>query len=701
MKQTQKPEPYLEKIRNIGIAAHIDAGKTTTTERILYYSGKIHRMGEVDEGSAVMDWMEQEKERGITITAAATTVYWAIESETEPYRINIIDTPGHVDFTIEVERSLKVLDGAIVVFCGVGGVEPQSETVWHQADKYHVPRIAFINKLDRVGSDFFRVVKMMDEKFNIKPVPIQIPIGSEDEFQGVIDLIDKKAYIWLDETLGVERKQIDVPNEKKDLLKKHRERLIEAASDFDEELLRKYLAGEVITGPDIRRALRKGTLATKLVPVLCGSALKNKGIQKLLDAVIDYLPSPVDVLPATGIHPKTKSEEKRSADPKLPFSGLIFKIANDPYRGLLSFIRVYSGKVRQGDTVMVVPLMEKVRIQKLLLLHSNRKEEVAMLSAGEIGAVAGLKEVKTGYTLANIAHPIAFEPIEFPEPVVFIAVEPKSKTDEPKLFQSLDVLAIEDPTFKVKNDPETNQTIISGMGELHLDILIDRLKREFGVSCRVGKPQVSYRETITTESTAEGRFIRQTGGKGHYGIVKLKLQPITKGIEIYNEIKEGTIPKDYIPAIKKGLEENVESGVLSGYPIINIRVHIIDGAYHEVDSSEMDFRVAASMAFRDAFMKANPALMEPIMDLEVVTPEDYLGGVIGDITARNGKVTHLVSVKGHQIIKALVPLAATFGYTTTLRSLTQGRASSSMQFSHYEKLSEEERQKIFPSLSSF
>ncbi len=701
MKQTEKPEPYLERIRNIGIAAHIDAGKTTTTERILYYSGKIHRMGEVDEGSATMDWMEQEKERGITITAAATTVYWATEPETEPYRINIIDTPGHVDFTIEVERSLKVLDGAIVIFCGVGGVEPQSETVWHQADKYHVPRIAFINKLDRVGSDFFRVIRMMEEKFTVKPIPIQIPIGSEDNFRGVIDIIEEKAYVWIDETLGVERKQIDVPAEEKDLLKHHREKLIEAVSDFDEQLLNKYLTGEAITPVDIRHALRKGTLANKLVPVLCGSALKNKGIQKLLDAVIDYLPSPIDVLPAIGFHPKTKTEEERPADPKLPFSGLIFKIANDPHRGLLSFIRVYSGKIRQGDTVLVIPVMEKVRIQKLLLLHSNRKEEVKMLSAGEIGAVTGLKEVKTGYTLTNIAHPIAFEPIEFPEPVVFVAVEPKSKADEPKLFQSLDVLAIEDPTFKVKNDPETNQTIISGMGELHLDILIDRLKREFGVSCRAGKPQVSYRETITSEATAEGRFIRQTGGKGHYGVVELKLQPIAKGIEVYNEIKEGTIPKEFIPAIKKGVEENIDAGVLSGYPIINIRVHIVDGAFHEVDSSEMDFKIATSIAFRDAFMKAAPTLMEPIMDLEVVTPEDYLGGVIGDITARNGKVTHLESVKVHRIIKALVPLAATFGYTTTLRSLSQGRASSSMQFSHYERLSDEERQKIFPSLPSF
>lgn len=700
MNQEQKSEPYLDKIRNIGIAAHIDAGKTTTTERILYYSGKIHRMGEVDEGSATMDWMEQEKERGITITAAATTVYWSKEPAGERYRINIVDTPGHVDFTIEVERSLKVLDGTIIVFCGVGGVEPQSETVWHQADKYHVPRIAFVNKLDRIGSDFFRIVRMMEEKFKQKPVPIQLPLGSEDDFKGVIDVIEEKAYVWLDETLGVERKQIPVPDEKKGLLKEYRERLIEVVSDFDEELLRKYLAGEAITVDDIRRALRKGTLAIKLVPVLCGSALKNKGIQKLLDAVIDYLPSPLDVLPAIGIHPKTKSEEKRLADPRLPFSGLIFKIANDPHRGLLSYLRVYSGKIRQGDSVLVIPPMERVRIQKILLLHANRKEEVEKLSAGEIGAVVGLKDVKTGYTLANIAHPIAFEPMEFPEPVVFVAVEPKSKADEPKLNQSLGLLAIEDPTFKVKTDPETSERIISGMGELHLDILIDRLKREFGVSCRVGKPQVSYRETITAEASAEGRFIRQTGGKGHYGVVKLKLQPIAKGIEIYNEIKEGTIPKDFIPGIRQGIEENIEAGVLSGYQIVNIRVHIIDGAFHEVDSSDIDFRMAASIAFRKGFMKAAPTLMEPIMDLEVVTPEDYLGNVIGDITARNGKVTRMETVKGHRIIKALVPLAATFGYTTTLRSLTQGRASSSMQFSHYEKMSEEERQKIFPSIPS-
>uniref|UniRef100_A0A7C6EDR4 Elongation factor G n=1 Tax=candidate division WOR-3 bacterium TaxID=2052148 RepID=A0A7C6EDR4_UNCW3 len=700
MKQEFKAEPYLEKIRNIGIAAHIDAGKTTTTERILFYTGKIHRMGEVDEGSATMDWMEQEKERGITITAAATTVYWS-KGTGEPYRINIVDTPGHVDFTIEVERSLKVLDGAIIVFCGVGGVEPQSETVWRQADKYQVPRIAFVNKLDRVGSDFLRVVQMMEDKFTSKPVPIQLPLGSEDEFRGVIDLIEEQGYIWLDETEGREFRPIPIPNELKGLVKEYRERMIEAVCDFDEELLRKYLAGEPILPEDIRRGLRKGTLAIKLVPVLCGSALKNKGIQKLLDAVIDYLPSPVEVKPATGIHPKTKSLEERRADPKSPFSALIFKIANDPHRGLLSYIRVYSGKVRQGDTVLVVPTMDKVRIQKLLLLHANRKDEIEMLQAGEIGAVVGIKDVKTGYTLANLAHPIAFEPMEFPEPVVFIAVEPKSKGDEPKLFQSLAILSIEDPTFKVKTDPETSQTIISGMGELHLDILIDRLKREFGVPCRVGKPQVSYRETITKEGVAEGRFIRQTGGKGHYAVVTLKLQPIAKGVEIYNEIKEGTIPKEFIPAIRQGIEENIDAGVLAGYPIINIRVHIVDGAFHEVDSSEMDFRIASSIAFRDAFIKANPVLMQPIMDLEVVTPEDYLGSVIADINARNGKVTHLESVKGHRIIKALVPLAATFGYTTTLRSLTQGRATSSMQFSHYEKLSEEEKAKIFPTIPTF
>ena len=709
MNQEAKTESYLEKIRNIGIAAHIDAGKTTTTERILFYSGKIHRMGEVDEGSATMDWMEQEKERGITITAAATTVFWSKEppgvtqsvqqaERGEPYRINIVDTPGHVDFTMEVERSLKVLDGAIVIFCGVGGVEPQSETVWHQADKYHVPRIAFINKLDRVGSDFFRVVRMMEEKFTQKSVPIQLPLGSEDEFKGVIDLIDEKGYVWIDETLGAEFKQIEIPIEMKSLVKEYRDKLIESISDYDEELLKKYLAGETITEIDIKRALRKGTLAVKLVPVLCGSAFKNKGIQKLLDAVIDFLPSPLEVHPAIGIHPKHKTEEKRVADPKQPFAGLIFKITNDPHRGLLSFLRVYSGKVNQGDTVIVVPSMNKVRIQKLLLLHANRKEEVKTLSAGEIGAITGLKDIKTGYTLANIAHPIAFEPIEFPEPVVFIAVEPKSKADEPKLNESLQILAIEDPSFKVKFDSETGEIIISGMGELHLEILIDRLKREFGVSCRVGRPQVAYRETITAEATAEGRFVRQSGGKGHFGVVELKLQPIAKGIEIYNEIKEGTIPKEFIPSIKQGIEENLEAGILSGYTIIDIRVHIIDGAFHEVDSSEMDFRVAASIAFREAFMKASPALMQPIMDLEVVTPDDYMGSVIADINARNGKVTHLEAVKGHRIIKALVPLAATFGYTTALRSLTQGRATSSMQFSHYEKLSEEERTKTFPSI---
>jgi elongation factor G len=685
---------YLEKIRNIGIAAHIDAGKTTTTERILYYTGKIYRIGEVDEGSATMDWMDQEKERGITITAAATTTFW------RGYRINIIDTPGHVDFTMEVERSLKVLDGVVIVFCGVGGVEPQSETVWHQADKYHVPRIAFVNKMDRVGADFFRVIKMMHEKFPITALPIQLPLGDEDDFKGVIDIIEEKAYVWNEETLGAEFETIAIPEKDKKLVKEYHEKMIDTLSHYDEKILEKYMAGEPITRDDIIKAIHKATVQLKVVPVLCGTAFKNKGIQKLLDAIVDFLPSPTEVPPIKGINPKTNQEETRASDPRLPFSALVFKIANDPHQGFLSYVRVYSGKVEKGNTVLVVPAMEKVRVMKLLLMHANQKEEADKLQAGEIGVVVGLKDIKTGNTLTNLIHPIAFEPMEFPDPVVFLAVEPKTKADEAKLSGALRALSIEDPTFRVRQNQETGETIISGMGELHLDIIVDRLKREFGVESHIGKPQVSYREAITKEMTAEGRFIRQSGGRGQYGVVTLKLQPISSGINIVNEIREGRVPKEFYPAIEQGIKESIETGVLGGYPINNILVEIVDGSFHEVDSSELAFKIAATIAFRDAFLKAEPTFLEPIMDLEVVTPDAYVGNIIADLSARRGRTVDMETIKGYKIIHGLVPLVETFGYASAIRSLTQGRVSHSMQFSRYEIVPEEMKPKLFPYLTN-
>ncbi|MBS4015690.1 MAG: elongation factor G [Candidatus Latescibacteria bacterium] len=685
---------YLAKIRNIGIAAHIDAGKTTTTERILYYTGKIHRIGEVDEGSTTMDWMQQERERGITITAAAITCIW------HGFRINIIDTPGHVDFTMEVERSLKVLDGAVVVFCGVGGVEPQSETVWHQADRYHVPRIAFVNKLDRTGADFYRVLKMMQEKFSLIPVPIQLPIGTEDEFIGVVDLIEEKALVWKEDSLGAEYITLDIPDNLKKQAKEYRENMLDTLGHYDEKLLEKYYHGEQITSQDIISAIRKATLSLQIVPVLCGSSFKNKGVQKVLDAVVDFLPSPSEVPPIKGTNPKTNQAETRSTDSKSPFSGLIFKIANDPHQGFLSYVRVYSGKVEKGSTVLVVPTMEKVRVMKLLIMHANQKEEVEKLSAGEIGVMVGVKNVKTGYTLCNQLHPIAFEPMQFPDPVVFMSVEPKTKADETRLSSALNALQIEDPTFKVRTNQETGEMIISGMGELHLDIIVDRLKREYGVTANVGKPQVSYRETATIEATAEGRFIRQSGGRGQYGVVKLKLQPVPSGIYIVNNIKEGRIPKEFYPSLEQGIQESIDAGQLAGYPITNIQVEVIDGAFHEVDSSELSFRIAATIAFREAFLKAEPTFLEPIMDLEVVTPDAYVGNIIADLSSRRGRVINMETVKGHKIIHGFVPLVETFGYATALRSLTQGRVSHSMQFAQYEKIPDEMKTKLFPHLTN-
>ncbi len=680
----------LERTRNIGIAAHIDAGKTTTTERILYYTGRIHRMGDIDDGNTQMDWMIQEKERGITITSAATTVEW------QDHRINIIDTPGHVDFTIEVERCLKVLDGAVIVFCAVGGVEPQSETVWRQANRYRVPRLAFVNKLDRLGANFERVVKMMEETFEQIPVPVQLPIGTEENHKGVIDLIEQKAVIWHSDDLGATFEEQPVPENRAAEVEEYRHRMIDVLTTFDESLLEKYMAGTEITSADIRSALRRGTIDLKLVPVFCGSAFRNKGIQKLLDGVLDYLPSPLDAPPAKGINPKTEQEETRTPDPEAPFSGLVFKLTSDPHRGMLSYVRVYSGRVKQGEVVWAAPVMKRVRIAKLLVMHANRQQEVKQLSAGEIGAVVGLKEARTGQTLANLAHPIAFESMDFPEPVVFIAIEPKTRAEEDRLGSSLKTLALEDPTFKTRTDDETGQLILSGMGELHLEILLDRLKRDYQVGVRSGKPQVSYRETATAGATTEGRFVRQTGGHGHYAVVKLALQPSPDGNRTVNEIKEGAIPKQFIPAIEKGIRDSLEAGVLGGYQVINTSVRIIDGSFHETDSSDVDFRVAAAQAFRDAFLAASPTFLEPIMELEVVTPEQYLGGVLADLTARDGKVTHLEPVKGHQIITAEVPLAKTFGYATTLRSLTQGRATDSMQFKLFRPVDQPTRERLYP-----
>ena len=680
----------LERTRNIGIAAHIDAGKTTTTERMLYYSGRIHRMGDINDGTTQMDWMIQERERGITITSAATTVHW------QDHRVNIIDTPGHVDFTIEVERSLKVLDGAIIVLCGVGGVEPQSETVWRQADRYHVPRIAFINKLDRVGSDFYRVIKMMAETFQQTPVPVQLPVGAEDGLQGVIDLVEETACIWHTDDLGATYEKQAIPAERLAEVEDYRHRMVEVLTTFDEQLLEKYMRGEAIESQDLKRALRKGTNDLQIVPVFCGSAFRNKGIQKLLDGVVDYLPSPLEVLPARGTNPKTGKEETRAADLAAPFSGFIFKLAQDPHRGMLSYMRVYSGRVKQGQVVLAIPEMERIRVSKLLIMHANRQEEVEALSAGEIGAVVGLKGSHTGQTLANLAHPIAFESIEVPEPVVFIAIEPRTKSEEEKLNTTLAMLALEDPTFKVRTDEETGQLVLSGMGELHLDILLDRMQRDYKVGVHSSKPQVSYRETVTAPAVAEGRFIRQSGGHGHYAVVKLKLEPSSDGNAVVNEIKRGAIPEQFIPAIEQSIHDSMESGVLSGFEVLNTRARIMDGAFHEQDSSDVDFKMAASMAFRDAFLKAQPTFLEPIMELEVVTSDQYVGSVLADVTARDGRITKMEPVKGHQIITAEVPLARTFGYATSVRSLTQGRATHSLQFKCFSPVDEETRERLFP-----
>lgn len=667
----------LEKTRNIGIMAHIDAGKTTTTERILYYTGVTYKIGEVHDGTAVMDWMVQEQERGITITSAATTCSW------KDHKINIIDTPGHVDFTIEVERSLRVLDGAVAAFDSVAGVEPQSETVWRQANKYGVPRIAFLNKMDRVGADFFMSVRSMADRLGANPVPVQIPIGAEDKFRGPIDLVRMKAIYFDDETLGAKFVEDEIPSDLMPQAMEYREKMIETLSDIDEGIMEKFLGGEEVTEDEIKAALRKGTIEMKLTPVICGSAFKNKGVQLLLDAIVDYLPSPLDVPPVSGKNPQDGLEILRRAS---AFSALAFKVMTDPFVGQLTFVRVYSGVLSAGSYVYNSTKDTKERVGRLLRMHANKREEIKEVSAGDIAAAVGLKSTLTGDTLCDEKSPVILESIEFPEPVISIAIEPKTKADQEKLSQSLAKLAQEDPSFRVSFDEETGQTIISGMGELHLEIIVDRLLREFKVSANVGKPQVAYRETIRAASKAEGKFVRQSGGRGQYGHVYIELEPVEagKGFEFINKIVGGTIPREYIPAVEKGIKEALDSGVLAGYPVVDVKATLYDGSYHEVDSSEMAFKIAGSMAFKDAAKKARPVLLEPIMSVEAVTPEEYMGDVIGDLNSRRGRIQSMEKRGNAQVIKAEVPLSEMFGYATDLRSKTQGRATYTMQFAHYE-----------------
>ncbi len=672
--------PY-ERQRNIGIMAHIDAGKTTTTERVLYYTGVNYKMGEVHEGTATMDWMVQEQERGITITSAATTCFW------RDHRINIIDTPGHVDFTAEVERSLRVLDGAVGVFCGVAGVEPQSETVWRQADKYKVPRIAFVNKMDRQGADFERALKMMDERLHARPVALFLPWGSEDSLVGVIDLLQMKAIRWEDDTLGAKYEVTEIPGEYVEKAKAFREKLLEMACEEDDVLMQRYLDGEELDDVEaIKAAIRKGAIAMHFTPVLCGSAFKNKGIQPLLDAVVDYLPSPVEVPPVKGINPDTDEVEERKQLDEQPFCALVFKIMTDPFVGQLAFTRVYSGTLKAGSYVWNVTKKRQERVGRLLKMHANKREEIEEVRAGDIAAIVGLKDAVTGETLATKDHPIILESMDFPAPVISVAIEPKTKADQEKLSAALVKLAKEDPTFKVRVDFDTGQTLISGMGELHLEIIVDRLTREFGVQASVGKPQVAYRETLTKEAKAEGKYIKQTGGHGQYGHVKIIVAPLGEGdgFVFENAITGGTIPREYIPAVEKGIAEAMETGVLAGFPVKDVKVSLYDGSYHEVDSSEMAFKIAGSMAFKEAARSASPALMEPVMKVEVTVPENYMGDVIGDLNSRRGKIHGMESRANLQVITAYVPLSEMFGYATSLRSLTQGRGNYVMQFEHYE-----------------
>ena len=673
------------KIRNIGIMAHIDAGKTTTTERILFYSGRVHRIGEVHDGAATMDWMEQEKERGITITSAATTVKW------RDAEINIIDTPGHVDFTVEVERSLRVLDGAVALFCGVGGVEPQSETVWRQADKYNVPRIAFVNKMDRVGADFFGVMEEMRKRLGANPVPLQLPIGSGELFNGIIDLVEMKAVLYNESTLGKLYEEAEIPKGLVEQSEEYRNNILEAVADYDEELMVKYLEGEEITVPELKSAIRKATIDGKITPVFCGSAFKNKGVQRLMDGIIDYLPSPLDKGAVVGINPKTGEEVKREPKDDAPFAALAFKIQTDPYVGRLTYIRIYSGQLDSGSYVYNTNSEKKERVARILRMHANHREDIQAARAGDIVAIVGLKNTKTGDTLSDPKHLIRLESMQFPEPVISVAVEPKTKADQDKLSQSLAKLSDEDPTFRVRTDEETGQTIISGMGELHLEIIVDRLLREFKVGANIGQPQVAYKETITKDVVAEGKFIRQSGGRGQYGHVKIEMGPNEpgKGFEFIDAIVGGVIPREYIPSVKAGIEDAMKNGVLAGYPVEDIRVKLIDGSYHEVDSSEMAFKIAGSMAFQEGARKAGPVLLEPIFSIEIVVPEEYLGDVIGDLNSRRGKISGILPRKDAQVVSGMVPLSEMFGYATQLRSITQGRAIYTMQFSHYEKVPEQ------------
>lgn len=669
----------LNKYRNIGIMAHIDAGKTTTTERILYYTGVSHKVGEVHEGTATMDWMEQEQERGITITSAATTCSW------NDHRINIIDTPGHVDFTIEVERSLRVLDGAVAVFCSVGGVEPQSETVWRQADKYRVPRIAFINKMDRIGADFFRGVQMIKDRLKANPVPIQIPIGKEEYYKGLVDLVTMKAIIWDEESLGAKFHEEEIPADLLDEATEWREKLIEEISSHDDALMEKYLSGEALSEAEVKAAIRTCTINIDIIPVVCGSAFKNKGVQNLLDTVVDYMPSPLDIPAIKGLDADGNEVERR-ADDSEPFASLGFKIMTDPFVGQLTFIRVYSGVLESGSYVYNATKGKKERIGRLLKMHANKREEIKQVYAGDIAAAVGLKYTTTGDTLCDENKAVVLESIEFPEPVISIAIEPKTKADQEKLGLSLQKLASEDPSFRVKTDEETGQTIISGMGELHLEIIVDRLMREFKVEANVGKPQVAYRETVSKKVKVEGKFVRQSGGRGQYGHVWLEVEPQEPGggYKFVDAIKGGVVPREYIPAVDKGIQEAMDNGVMAGFPVVDIKVTLIDGSYHEVDSSEMAFKIAGSMGFKEGCQKASPVLLEPIMSVEVVVPEEYMGDVIGDLNSRRGRIMGMDSRAGAQVVTAMVPLANMFGYSTDLRSATQGRATYAMTFDHYE-----------------
>ncbi|MFB3850462.1 MAG: elongation factor G [Acidobacteriota bacterium] len=671
--------PY-ERRRNIGIMAHIDAGKTTTTERILFYTGVNYKMGEVHDGTATMDWMVQEQERGITITSAATTCSW------RDYSINIIDTPGHIDFSAEVERSLRVLDGAVGVFCAVGGVEPQSETVWRQADRYKVPRIAFVNKMDRQGADFERVISMMKERLKTRPVPLNIPLGKEDSFSGVIDIVNMKSVRWLDDTLGAEFVVEEIPEDLKETANHYREILIEAASEASDDVMHKYLSGEEIEPELIKSSLRKLTISMKITPVFCGASFKNKGIQPLLDGVVDFLPSPLDIPPVKGTNPDNEKVVECKPYDDEPLVALVFKIMTDPFVGQLAFVRVYSGKLETGKSVYNANKSRSERIGRLLRMHANKREEISEILSGDIGAVVGLRDVTTGETLCDKNHPVILESMKFPDPVISVAIEPKTKADQDKLAGALQKLMREDPTFRVHTDNETGQTLIRGMGELHLEIIVDRLTREFGVSANVGKPQVAYKETLTTPASGEGKYIRQTGGKGQYGHVKIEVEPLSAGQDFIFEdgITQGAIPKEYIPAVKKGIEEALETGSLAGFPVKDVKVKLVDGSYHEVDSSEMAFKIAASMAFKDAASKGNPVLLEPIMKVEVTVPENYMGDVIGNINSRRGKITHIEARGELQIIDAYVPLSEMFGYATELRSITQGRGTYNMEFDRYE-----------------